>query len=215
MDARANGEEPQGSELFADAGLYVRGELGTGLVAERIVTCVQGGGGSSPHPFGRAMSLTITREAVYSGTGEAFEIRRYSLDGELERIMRWPSHDLTIRQGHVDAYQDSNPDGESDRIWEARRRDFLESALPSAFPAFVRLETDPHGNVWAEWFRPPGEPHHAWSVFDTDGVFLGTVRLPSDLTVTDITDDLILGVTRDELGVERVGVYTLLKPGLD
>jgi hypothetical protein len=52
-----------------------------------------------------------------------------------------------------------------------------------------------------------------WDVFDTTGAWLGTVPVPSGFGPWDIGDDWILGVEQDELDVEYVVVYPLIKAG--
>jgi len=49
-------------------------------------------------------------------------------------------------------------------------------------------------------------------VFDPDGRFLGSVTLPARFTSYQIGSDFILGRWEDELEVEYVEVYDLLKP---
>jgi len=50
-----------------------------------------------------------------------------------------------------------------------------------------------------------------WSVFAPDGVWLGRVTLPSGLEVYEIGSDYILGRSMDEMDVERILVYELVK----
>ena len=56
-------------------------------------------------------------------------------------------------------------------------------------------------------------PSGLHDVFRPDGVYLGTVKLPQDLDVMEIGMDYVLGVARDELGVEYVQVYGLERGG--
>lgn len=41
---------------------------------------------------------------------------------------------------------------------------------------------------------------------------LGTTELTGGLTITDIGADYVLGIIRDELDVEQVVMYRLVKP---
>lgn len=63
-----------------------------------------------------------------------------------------------------------------------------------------------------EHFRPDWDEDWVWSVFATDGSWLGTVATPPYFTISEIGSDYLLGVHRDELGVERVRRYRLVKP---
>ena len=61
---------------------------------------------------------------------------------------------------------------------------------------------------WVVWL-----PSGLHDVFRPDGVYLGTMKLPQDLDVMEIGTDYVLGVARDELGVEYVEVYGLERGG--
>ena len=58
--------------------------------------------------------------------------------------------------------------------------------------------------------RDESEPH--WSVFDTEGVLQGTLSVPTGVTLIDIGDDYVLGMWRNDLDVEHVRLYELVKP---
>jgi len=197
-------------ESIPGAGLNVVAELGVMLSSERIGRAT----GSGPHPFGRALQLAISTEAVYLGTGEAFEVRRYDLNGQLVGLFRWPGHDLTIQDMDLEAYRVAALAAVSEAGRPALERSLREMPMPATLPAFSRIETDMAGNVWIESFRKPGQPsqNRRWTVIDAQGVLLGDVAIPVDLEVTDIGENAIVGVARDELGVERVCVYDLVKP---
>lgn len=87
-------------------------------------------------------------------------------------------------------------------------------------PVFSSLVEDSEGNLWVEHFRWIPPDHQApdpqptrWSVFDTQGVFLGEVQVPAGFIISTITSDQVLGVWQDDLDVEHVRVYGLIKPG--
>lgn len=189
------------------AGLVVSGELGTFLSSERIGT----ERGSRPHPFGRSLRLAMNEDAIYLGTGEQFQIRRYSLQGELGRLIRWDGEDLTINDDDIQAYRESQLEAVEPTQRAALERSLRDMPMPPAFPAYVRLETDAVGNLWVEHFRRPGARDHHWTVFSAEGALLGRVDVPIGLTITDIGDDRIVGVSSDDLGVERVSVHRLIK----
>jgi hypothetical protein len=70
---------------------------------------------------------------------------------------------------------------------------------------------DALGNVWAgEYTRYPAVPV-TWTVLASSGELLGEVAVPPQFRVLQIGGDWILGVGRDELDVEYVRLYRLLK----
>jgi hypothetical protein len=82
--------------------------------------------------------------------------------------------------------------------------------LPETMPAYRSLLADLEGNLWVQEFRLSEEAPE-WSVFDSEGRYLGLVEIPADGTVTEIGSDYVLGVWRDELDTERVMKYELRK----
>lgn len=81
---------------------------------------------------------------------------------------------------------------------------------------------DDQGRRWEVPAPPDFEESSGWvvwlpsglhDVFRPDGVYLGTVKLPHDLDVMEIGPDYVLGVARDELGVEYVQLFGLERGG--
>ena len=48
-----------------------------------------------------------------------------------------------------------------------------------------------------------------WEVFSPDGTWLGQVFLPGRFSVMEVGTDYVLGVHRDDLGVESVQILAL------
>lgn len=81
---------------------------------------------------------------------------------------------------------------------------------------------DDEGRRWEVLAPPDYKEPSGWvvplpsglhDVFRPDGVYLGTVKLPHDLDVMEIGPNYVLGVARDELGVEYVQLYGLDRGG--
>lgn len=70
------------------------------------------------------------------------------------------------------------------------------------------------GNLWVAEYRVLDEPSR-WQIFDPSGRWLGELTLPDGGRITEIGDDYVLGVWRDEAEVETVRLYGLRKPGRD
>ena len=88
-----------------------------------------------------------------------------------------------------------------------------DAPLPRYLPVYQDLLVDGTGRIWVERYRAPGETTPEWDVFDVDGIWLGKVETPHRFRVMEIGDDYLAGVFRDELDVEYVRVYELLKRG--
>lgn len=190
------------------AQLTIVTDIGIFLSSERIGTAR----GSGPHPFGRSLQLALSEEGILLGTGESSELQQYSYRGVLEKIVRWPTHDLTIGDEDIAAYRATQLEIASDDRRPALERSLAEMPMPPAFPAYNRIEVDPDGAVWISEFAKPSAPAANWVVLDQRGELLGRVTVPSNLDITDIGSDRVVGIERDELGVERIVVYEIRKP---
>lgn len=190
------------------AQLTIVTDIGTFLSSERIGTP----NGSGPHPFGRSLQFAVFHGGIIVGTGESAELQQYSYQGVLERIIRWPPTDLTIGDEDIAAYRAAQLEGVSDDRRPALVRSLAEMPMPPAFPAYTRIELDAHDNVWISEFAKPRMNDANWLVFDRVGELLGRVRVPGDLEITDIGSDRLVGIERDDLGVERIVVYEIRKP---
>ena len=163
-------------------------------------------------PLTQGAFLTAKRDmlVVYRGTPNELEER--SPTGQLLRIVRW--------QGPAPRSVSS--------IWERYKIASLESftplgrteyktlyestiPLPSHVPTTEGLLSDDQGNTWARRYRLPWEVNKVWDVFSPEGIWLGPVTTPPNLSVMQIGDDFILGVHHDDFGVERVQLHALIK----
>jgi hypothetical protein len=83
-------------------------------------------------------------------------------------------------------------------------------ALPSTMPYFSRLEIAADHTVWLmEYQAFRAEPVTGWTVFSSEGDWLGEVELPPAFTVHEFGEHDVLGVWRDKLGVEFVRRYSI------
>ncbi len=88
----------------------------------------------------------------------------------------------------------------------------LELEFPDTKPAYGAIKVDALGNLWvAEFSHGHYDRSGIWTVFDADGVMLGTVELPTGGRIADIGEDYLLGAWRSELDVEQVKMYRLIK----
>ncbi len=75
-----------------------------------------------------------------------------------------------------------------------------------------QLHVDRTGNLWViEYERPTESRHRRWTVFDTQGRWLTTFRLPDGFDLMDVGQDWVLGRVRDEFDVEYIQLYELIK----
>ena len=170
--------------------------------------------GSGPRPLGRETFHVLGDGRFYLATSDEYEIRVYSVTGELEMLIRGSVPDLAITETHIDRFvSDQLSRATTDnqrRSWERQYRDM---EFPKTFPAYSRLLLDKLGNLWVGDYLRPGESQPAWNVFGPEGMQIAQVSTPPGLHVYEIGADYVLGEWQDELDIEHVRIFALLKPG--
>jgi hypothetical protein len=92
--------------------------------------------------------------------------------------------------------------------------------VSAILPAFVRVLAARDGHVWVQEHAravelmdaPADIASNRWSVFDGEGVWLGTVEMPPGLQVREIGAGYVLGVWQDEFEVDYVRVHRIVSP---
>ena len=165
--------------------------------------------------FGRATSVAFTQTGYSVGYQEQFEIREYDWLGSLKRIVRRPQVDLTITQAAIDAALSRRLRGVPEGSRARFRSALMSMPRPDTRPAFEHMLVDRGGNVWVSSVDNAARGRFTWGpdwhVFDPGGVWLGTVTMPSHVQPMDIGNDWVLGIYTDELDVQHVRMYDLLK----
>jgi hypothetical protein len=164
-------------------------------------------------PFGRSTSVAPLPDGFAVGTPLVWEYEVRGPHGAPRQIVRLDRPSAPVTAGDIEAYQESQvEDLEDPNAIRARRQELSELTYPETMPAFgAPILADRSGNVWVPDFMASGGSR-TWTVFDPEGRRLGIVRTPADLRVFAIGRDWLLGVWQDELDVEYVREYGLIKP---
>ncbi len=165
-------------------------------------------------PFSRSPETAVGPDLFYSGEGERFQIAAYTTQGRLERLIRWTRQNRPVTPEDIENWRRGQLAGPQDDNMRRRfEAEFAELPLPipSQMPAHGSLRLDAEGNLWVQEYRAPGEFHTRWIVFDNVGRLLGVVEGPDRFFAHEIGADYILGTRTDELDVEHVERYRLLK----
>jgi len=164
-------------------------------------------------PFGRSTSVAPLADGFAVGTPLSWEYEVRGLHGALRQIVRLDRPNAPVTAGDIEAFQESQlEDLEDANAIRARRDELSELTYPETMPAFGSpVLADRTGSVWVPDFMA-SEGVRTWTVFDPAGRRMGTVRTPAELRVLDIGADWLLGVWQDELDVEYVREYGLVRP---
>ena len=148
---------------------------------------------------------------LYHASSDSYEIRVYSQEGALERIIRRPIPNASVTGRDKELYLEQFVEGEGEfSAWTRRRVSELE--FPATKPAYGTIKVDVLGNVWVAEYETPKEARTVkWTVFDAEGKMLGFVEVPRRGRISEIGDDYLIGLWRTELDVEQVMVYRLFR----
>ncbi|MXW16683.1 MAG: hypothetical protein F4X60_09185 [Gemmatimonadetes bacterium] len=155
---------------------------------------------------------------------EAWRVRLVSpLDGAIERIIRRevepPEATDAVYEAHLEGIVGmvAGAGAPAEQV-DFVRRMWREYPRAATLPVLRSVHVDAGGNIWLAPYYIAGAEPPPFEVFAPDGTWLGKVALPPGLErafiqyqapYMEIGDDYVLGVWRDELGVQYVRMYRL------
>ncbi len=163
-------------------------------------------------PFGRSTEVFVTRNDFYVASNDSYKLRRFNRDGQLLSIVRRIVEPLAVTEEDVSELRRSHLEGSSEQTRSVIEDMLDEMPLPLTMPSYEHARVDALSNVWVKEYNRPGDNTPRWSVFDSSGVWLGTLTFPVRFEPLDIGSDYVLGLWRNEDDVEHVRMYQLVKP---
>ena len=184
------------------------------LHLERVPTSpllVSEGGSLTPIPF-RATAQADAHNYVHLVGGPSFEVRQFDDDGVLQRILR-----LSRPPRAVDSNARSQRRAFVEAEYEPDRRDRNLEALdhervPEFQAAYGDVVAGSDGSSWAQLYHVSVPDVQPWDVFRSDGSYAGAIRLPDGFELTAVTAEHVYGIHTDELGVDEVRRYRIIRP---
>ena len=168
---------------------------------------------TGPPLFARSLEYEVNGNRIYVASNEQYEIRLHSLDGILESILRKQHVPLEVTNTDVAVLREEQLGGDTPEQMRALLTVvFNSSPVPAAMPAYDAILVDRVENLWVEEYNRPGDSVQRWTVFNDAGEMLGTLSLPERFAISEVGDDYVLGVWEDELEIEHVRMYELIKP---
>lgn len=165
-----------------------------------------------PLPFGRHPRTAVYDDGYYFGRGDSYAVDHYSAAGKLERSIRWLRPNEEVTANDKDRYIELSLEGIDDNAERRMMEGLLtDIPFPKTMPAYGELRLDSEGHLWVEDYHKPGIEARRWAVFDPDGRLLGRIELPDRFTIHQIGRYFVLGAWRDEMDVEHVRLYELIK----
>ena len=166
------------------------------------------------NPFLPTFETATDGSIVAFGNTVRFEIRMLDTSGSIVRIIRREQERRPVSDGRRERWIAGRlSDMEDDGTERSRRRRALydDIPFPDTLPAFETLSLQQGGRLWVKETSLGDSPSATapWSVFDSDGRPLGAVEMPAGFEPFEIGTDYVLGLWKDDLGVEYVQLYEI------
>lgn len=167
------------------------------------------------NPFLPTFETATDGSIVAFGNTERFEIRMLNSSGSVVWIIRREHERRPVSEGQRERWvagRLSNMEDDGTERSRSRRALYNDIPFPDTLPAFETLSLQQGGRLWVKE-TSLGDPPSAtapWSVFDRDGRPLGAVEMPAGFEPFEIGTDYVLGLWKDDLGVEYVQLYDLV-----
>jgi hypothetical protein len=171
-------------------------------------------------PFSPSPLHDVFGNCLYVVAGDEFDVRIFSGDGRLLRVVRNAGEPQSVSEAHRTAWIDDFINNLGAEIPEAVRAELprvLEQIpTPDVLPVYNDLVVDAHAYIWLQEYTPQSATSRWWSaagrwwiVLSPTGELLGRVEMPVALEVYEIGPDYVLGRWLDDIGEEFVRVYRL------
>ncbi|MDE2751704.1 MAG: 6-bladed beta-propeller [Gemmatimonadota bacterium] len=166
-------------------------------------------------PFSPDPSASGSIRGVAITGGRSYEVSVFDETGALNRIVRLAEAPTPRTDEHLEAHvrNSGNPFAQDEASIRQMIANYEELPLPESLPAYTDLRIADNGELWARRHSLRGASTVHWDVFGADGVYLGRVEVPSSFLIEEVSRGQVIGVSRDEFGVERVEVRELTLSG--
>ena len=155
-------------------------------------------------------------DRILHGFGDDFSLQIYGFEGTLEGEFKREYSPREVSESVLaaaEARELERVQGPESDMWRAQiAYRYRRGPRADALPTYQRLLVDAEGHVWAQHFLAPGDSVTTWSVFAPTGPFLGEVETPASLRLLDVGTSRAVGVWTDELDVQTIRVYEVVKP---
>jgi hypothetical protein len=194
--------------------------VGRFAIQEMHETRVDGMTGRSHVPFGTSVEVEAGPDVAFVGTNESYEIRVYDLRGRLERLIRLLEAARPVSQELIRVHRESTAAftaRTNARRAEPSPSNSLPVPYPRTLPFYSALRATSNRDLWVKRYHPWDEGSRVagqravteWDVFDAEGRWSRVIEIPYSLSILDVGAEYLLGVWRDNDGVEFLHLYRL------
>jgi len=161
-------------------------------------------------PLFAAPQVVLVGERIAVLDPEHGTLSWYNAAGELETTATLGVPRRPMTGAWLDSTRDARlAEGVDQRQRTITEAIFATSAAPAEFPVFRSVLADGQDQVWLEEWQHPLPTAGRYLVVGPDGSWRASVRMPLGFTPTEVGPDWVLGIHRDEDGLQRVMRYGL------
>lgn len=193
-----------------------RGEALDTLASVDFVDIVRVGSRLQPRPMGTEGLTATTPEGFVWASNGLPEIRWFSAEGELFRILRWIEKAEALDDEYWEDFVEAQVVTFTTDVGSPLPEEFVrdryagwEPVLPETLPLFRQPEFGSDGSIWLRRRPPLGEEESAYLVISPDGRCLRNLLPPARFTFMDSRDGRVLGIELNELDVPSAVLYRL------
>lgn len=157
---------------------------------------------------------------IVTGLNSEYSLHVRDTSGDVTTIIRRDFTRRPVTPGQQDAFRDGLASAWEDAGLPPQAIGQLIENVQFAeqWPALAALLSGPDGTLWVQRVEAEVEIDPAalsdlqafqpgssdWDIFDSEGRYLGIVEMPEGFMPTRIMDEHVLGIHRDELGIQRI-----------
>jgi hypothetical protein len=174
------------------------------------MACGRGGSCNVGVPYGVTAMAAALGDRIFVANGERYELLETGPAHGVTRTIRRAVPPVPLTPARLAFYRDSAEESVKPAARAAYRASIARAPVRRTMPYFSALIADDGGRLWLGRPQGAGDAQRAWDVLTPDGALLGTVTLPAALRVMHIAGGHIVGVTKDDDGVEYIEVRRLI-----
>lgn len=135
-------------------------------------------------------------------------------DGELQSVLRWQVDQIPAAEawssyaaGAARRVRDLPPPIQEHELSFFK----LELPLPDVAAIYRAVRVDGRGTIWLGITDWTGDARNSWDVIEPSRRTRSRVELPAGLRVLTVSEDVLVGLVTDSLGVERIVLHEVLR----
>jgi hypothetical protein len=159
---------------------------------------------SLPLPFGISTRTAVSDDWAVIGWGNDEGLTILDRMGQPRAIVRPNFTRVPVSRDEIEQDRRERVEARPEADREQYRRALESVSYPSLRPAHGAIVAG-DDEFWVEALNGPVEQDiNRWYVFSESGQVLASLEVPSEVRITDIQNDHLVGVVTDDLGVPRV-----------